>query len=363
MKKIIFIIILIFSSISLLAELTPGTPAPKFPKNAIWLGGGSHSFSTDLKGKVVLVDFWEYTCINCIRTFPHLKELYKRYHKYGFEIIGVHKGEFAFASKVANVEAAYKRFKLPYPAIADINDVVWNEYNCNTWPDSFLIDRNGIIRLVHQGEGNYAELEKEIRKLLRQNHPELNFSDIKITPDKPMFGPKCGPESDEIYVGYERGDLWGGKFANPQGYHEDKTINYKPTKIRVERGFFVQGKWHNGPDAFTSVSSSTPKNIVSLGITYYGSDVYSVLGRNSKNPVNVIVTRDGKPVPPSKRGQDVKVNKNGETYITINQPRMYYVITKENENKHELKFYPEDSGISIYSFTFGNKCQQNFDRL
>ncbi|HUX60152.1 MAG TPA: redoxin domain-containing protein, partial [Ignavibacteriaceae bacterium] len=331
--------------------------------NSIWLGGGSHSFKTDLKGKVVLVDFWEYTCINCIRTFPHLKELYRRYHKYGFEIIGVHKGEFAFASIAANVEAAYKRFKLPYPGIADVNDKVWNEYNCNTWPDSYLVDGSGVIRLNHQGEGNYGELEMQIQKLLKQIHPELNFSNYRIPPDIDLFSKGCGKQSDEIYIGYERGGLWGGKIANSEGFKDDKIVFYKPTTKRVQRGFFVQGKWHNGPDSFTSVSSSSSKDIVSLGITYYGRDVYSVLGDKEKHPVDIIVTRDGKPVPKSMCGKDMRINKEGETYIRIFEPRMYYIITKENANKHELKFFPAEAGVSIYSFTFGNKCLENFDRL
>lgn len=363
MRFIISVFLVLALSISSFAELTPGTKAPDFPRNSIWLGGGSHSFKTDLKGKVVLVDFWEYTCINCIRTFPHLKELYRRYHKYGFEIIGVHKGEFAFASIAANVEAAYKRFKLPYPGIADVNDKVWNEYNCNTWPDSYLVDGSGVIRLNHQGEGNYGELEMQIQKLLKQIHPELNFSNYRIPPDIDLFSKGCGKQSDEIYIGYERGGLWGGKIANSEGFKDDKIVFYKPTTKRVQRGFFVQGKWHNGPDSFTSVSSSSSKDIVSLGITYYGRDVYSVLGDKEKHPVDIIVTRDGKPVPKSMCGKDMRINKEGETYIRIFEPRMYYIITKENANKHELKFFPAEAGVSIYSFTFGNKCLENFDRL
>jgi len=362
--KIILSVLIIFSlTVPSLAELTPGTPAPDFPKNSIWLGGRSHSFKTDLKGKVVLVDFWEYTCINCIRTFPHLKELYERYHKFGFEIIGVHKGEFAFASIAENVMSAYKRFKLPYPGIADVNDKVWDEYNCNTWPDSYLVDGKGIIQLNHQGEGNYGELEKQIQKLLKQIHPGLNFSNYKIPTDKDLFAAGCGKQSDEIYIGYERGNLWGGNIANREGFKAGKTVFYKPTSKRVERGFFVQGKWHNGPDSFTSVASSSDKNSVSLGITYYGRDVYSVLGDKEKFPVDLFVTRDGKPIPQSMRGKDIKVNEHGETYIRINEPRMYYIITKENSSEHELKFFPAEKGVSIYSFTFGNKCLENFDRL
>ena len=129
----------------------------------------------------------------------------------------------------------------------------------------------------------------------------------------------------------------------------------------MERGFFAQGKWLNSPDDFESVAPRSER--ASLGITYVGRDVYAVLGRATKKPIDVVVTRDGKPVPPQMRGRDVHLDSKGRTIITIDQPRMYYVVTKENEKEHELRFLPSGSGVRVYSFTFGNKCQENFDRL
>lgn len=363
MKRLTAIVLFTLFGISAFAELTPGTPAPDFPKDARWLGGGKLSFASELKGKVVLVDFWEYTCINCIRTFPHLKELYARYHQYGFEIVGVHKGEFGFASRVDKVALAYKRFKLPYPTVIDVSDAVWTLYDCNSWPDSFLIDRDGVIRDVHQGEGDYGKLEREIQHLLKQKHPDLDFSNITVPPDNPIFGIDCGQQSEEIYVGYERGSSWGGQIANKEGFRKDKVVAYARTSKRVERGFFVEGKWRNDPDDFESVSASTSDATVSLGITYFGRDAYAVLGRSSGKPVQLAVTRDGMPLPASMRGQDVKVDKNGQTLITIDESRMYYVVTKEDDQKHELKFFPQSAGVCIFSFTFGNKCLENFGRL
>jgi len=348
----------------LAAELTPGTPAPEFPSNAIWLGTDGHSISMkSMRGKVVIVDFWEYTCINCIRTFPHLKQWYRRYHDLGLDIIGVHKGEFAFASRAANVRRAYLRFKLPYPSIADVNDQVWMDYDCNTWPDTFLIDGKGIIRYVHQGEGEYGGFEHEIQKLLEEGHPELDLSRFSIPPDHPLFGPQCGEESQETYIGYARGSLWGGEIANPQGFHPDEVVDYKSTSKRVTRGFFVEGEWRNEADDFEAVVASTPANPVKLGIDYKGRDVYAVLNRGASHPVTVTVLRDGKPIPKAMRGKDIRVDKDGKTYIEIDAPRMYYVVTKEDAGKHELVFEPRSAGVRICSFTFGNRCLENFDRL
>ena len=350
----------VLAPIPVFAELTPGTPAPEFPRDAIWLNDSAHAFAGDLKGKVVLVDFWEYTCINCIRTFPHLKELYSRYHKYGFEIVGVHKGEFVFASDADRVRAAYKRFRLPYPAIADTKDAIWTLFDCNSWPDSFLIDGDGIIRDNHQGEGDYDKLEKDIQRLLLQKHPGLDFSGIAIAPDKPVDGPGCGNKSEEIYIGYERGSSWGGQIANTEGFRKDRVVNYAPTTRRVRRGFFVEGKWLNRADDFESVAQSGP---ASLGITCRGREVYAVLDRSSKEPVKLVVTRDGKPVPAGQRGQDVQLEQDGRTTITIDESRMYYVIRGEDSSSHELQFSPQGPGARICSFTFGNRCQTDFDRL
>lgn len=364
LKSLVFTLFILTYSVTVFAELTPGTPAPEFPKNAIWIGTNGKTLSMEeLKGKVVLIDFWEYTCINCVRTFPHLKEWYNRYHKYGLEIIGVHKGEFDFASDPENVKRAYKRFKLPYPAIADVHDKIWDLYDSNFWPNSFLIGRDGIIREVHHGEGDYGKFEKEIQNLLKQGHPELDFSKYDIPPDKPLFGPGCGEESDEIYVGYLRGSKWGGEIANSEGFKPEETIDYAETENRVDRGFFVKGRWTNRKDFFESLTPSKPDDIPYLGIAYRGRDVYSVLSRYTEKPAILVVTRDGMPIPESMRGQDITEDSQGRTVIKIDEPRMYYVVTKEDDKPHELRFFPKTDGIRIYSFTFGNKCLEDFDRL
>jgi thiol-disulfide isomerase/thioredoxin len=344
-------------------QLPEGSQVPDFPGNSIWLSGQAHSFAADLKGKVVLVDFWEYTCINCIRTFPHLKELYRRYHPYGFEIVGVHKGEFAFASDLDNVKIGYSRMHLPYPAIADIQDSVWNRYKANSWPLSFLIDGKGTIREVHEGEGDYGKLEKKIQDLLKELHPADDFSKFTIAPDISIEAPGCGTQSEETYIGDERGGLWGGKIANPEGFHADSIVNYKPTGVRVERGFFASGPWRNNPDDFESVKAAPdPENY--LGITYHAADVYAVFNRPAQGgAATLVITRDGKPIPKSMAGKDLSFDARGRSIIKIVEARMYYLVTKEDSRNHELRLYPQGTGARICSFTFGNKCQADFSRL
>jgi len=319
------------------AELPPGSPAPEFPAKAAWLGPGTPLSMRQLRGKVVIVDFWEYTCINCIRTFPHFKKLYARYHDAGLEIVGVHKGEFAFAAEEKNVARAYSRFELPYPGIADVKDAIWKAYGCSTWPDTFVIDRAGIIRGAHQGEGDYAALEHLVQQLLKDGHPELDFSSIAIPRDTPLIGPECGPMSDEIMVGALRGSA---------------------------RGFTVEGSWKKRPDDLESAEDPRPDRKISLGLSYRGREVYAVLDRGTREPVEMVVTRDGSPVPEPLRGKDVTARPDGQTVVVIDEPRMYYVIAGEDDTRpHALVFFPSRKGARVCSFTFGNRCLESFTKL
>jgi peroxiredoxin len=346
-----------------LGELNPGTPAPEFPAKATWLGAAGRRLSiSQLRGKVVIVDFWEYTCINCIRTFPHLKEWYARYQKDGLEIIGVHKGEFAFASEAKNVQRAYEKFGLPYPTIVDVHDEVWRSYGCSSWPDTFLVDRAGVIRDVHQGEGDYGKVERLIQALLKEGHPELDYSKVAVAPDTPLFGAVCGPMSPEIMVGTRWGDL-SGRIANPEGFAPGRTVNYKPTEKRLIQGFFAEGSWTNRPDDFEAADDPGPDRRISLGVSYRGRDVYVVLDRATREPVSVEVTRDGQPVPVDKRAKDISVLSDGRTVVVIDEPRMYSLLTNEDDSRtHEIALVPSKKGVRVSSFAFGNRCLENFEK-
>jgi alkyl hydroperoxide reductase subunit AhpC len=343
-------------------DVTP-TPAPEFPKDAIWIGADKPPTMQSLRGQVVIVDFWDYTCINCIRTFPHLRQWYDRYHKDGLAIVGVHKGEFAFAQNADNVRKAYARFALPYPVIADIHDEVWNSYHADAWPQSYLIDRQGRIRSVHTGEGDYGAFEKEIQQLLREGHPELDFSKDVIPPDKELFGPEAGATTAETYVGYERGQAGDANIGNLEGFQQDKVVNYAATKVRPEHGFWVSGSWMNRADYFESVPhDGAAVAPATLGIRYTARDVYIVLARGGAEPAKLLIERDGKPVPPEMRGKDVHEDEQHRTYILVDEPRMYYAVSQEDDQSHELLLTPEAARLRICSFTFGNKNLQDFDR-
>ncbi len=346
------------------AELTPGTPAPDFVGNKVWINSAPLSLTRGLKGKVVLVDFWEYTCVNCIRTLPVLKRIYTRYKPYGFEIIGVHAPEFDFAYKPANVGIGTKRQGITWPVIVDSDFSVWRAYDSNSWPNKFLIDSHGIIVRQHAGEGSYAELERLIRDEIMKANPKVKFPAAwTIPPDTDDFNPSsCGAMSQETYVGTARGASWGGAIANSEGFQPGKTVLYSSMAGQVKRGFSAHGLWKNGPDDFEH-ARATPQPKDYIGIRYYGAEVYVVMNLRKGASSRVYVTRDGKPVPAARRGVDVQADSRGRTYIDVREGRMYYAIQGEDMTSHELRLSPTEAGVAINSFTFGNRCLTKFDRL
>jgi thiol-disulfide isomerase/thioredoxin len=154
--------------------------APDFGGGDVWLDEGAvlpHHIA-DYHGRVVLVDFWEFTCINCIRDFAVVKRWYSKYHPYGFEVIGVHYGEFAIGFKVDNVRAAAQRFRLPWPVVADQNGSTWKAYQSDGWPNRYLINPEGEIVMKIIGEGNNRQMETKIRELLAAAHPEVMMIEL-----------------------------------------------------------------------------------------------------------------------------------------------------------------------------------------
>jgi hypothetical protein len=208
---------------------TPPTPAEQDTSTEAvagptWINSARRSMQ-QLRGDVLLIDFWEYTCINCIRTFAENKRWYERYHKYGFEIIGVHDPEFDIAYSVANVQVAVKRFGLRYPIVVDDRFRIWNSYHNASWPSRFLVDAKGIVRFHRDGEGGDSAFEHSIQSLLREAHPGLEFPpSYTIPPETDAFAPSCGAPTAEMYVGDWPGR---GALANPEGYHDGKTNLYK----------------------------------------------------------------------------------------------------------------------------------------
>lgn len=315
-------------------------------------------------GKVTLVYFWDYTTINAIRELGHLQRWYELYHPYGFSILMIHTPEFLFAKKHENVEKALRRFKIRYPVYLDNELKMWTAFKTRSWPTKYLVGPGGRILHEQIGEGQYASMEREIRKALRVLNPDAVFDDRPLEEETDPFNTwECGDMSTEIYTGFKRAGWWGVEIANRTKAAPDQTVMFLDRGERLERGFFLSGKWTNREDYFLH-ARNTEKTRDYLGLIYVAREVYGVLGVEEKEtPVRAYIYRNGEPVPPPFRGGDVREDEAGGTYVLVDEPRLYYLIENERPAFQELKVASTEEGLAVYAFYFSNRCLSDFQHL
>lgn len=322
-------------------------PAPEFPAGLKWLNTDQPLTLAGLRGKVVLVDFWEYTCVNCIRTLPYVKAWHERYKDKGLVIIGVHAPEFDFAKDESNVVRGAKEFGLTYPIAVDSKMAVWNAYGNRYWPAKYLIDAKGFVRAWHFGEGGYGDSEQHIQELLKEANPSVTLPPI-LEPirgeDKP--GAVCYPVTHEIYAGYLRASL-----GNVSGVLPDKVSTFRDPSSHRADTLYVQGRWLYGPEALIhSRKTATPEDYLLL--RYRAVQVNTVLKPERGQAVKLFVTQDGKPVAKADKGDDLRYGADGQSYVLVDTPRMYNLLKNAQWGAHTLRLATADDGLGLYSFTF-----------
>jgi cytochrome c biogenesis protein CcdA/thiol-disulfide isomerase/thioredoxin len=309
-------------------------PAPAIVGIYKWLNTDKPLSIKNLKGKVVLVDFWTYTCINCIRTLPHVESWYQKYKDKGFVVIGVHTPEFQFEHNTKNVEAAIKMYGITYPVAQDNDYSTWNNYNNEYWPAEYLIDADGRIRRTHFGEGEYDEMEMAIRELLTENGQTINESVSNL----PNLTPE-GRQSPETYLGAYRMEYYF-----PSGNLKTGKQQFKfPGEVRLNT-FSLSGEWD------IRDHEAVAEHNAKLEYHFYADKVYLVLRPGSAGTMAKIkVLLDGKTISMKNAGSDVK---NGILMVDAN--RLYNLVNLRGEKgDHLLQLQFKDPGIEAYAFTFG----------
>jgi cytochrome c biogenesis protein CcdA/thiol-disulfide isomerase/thioredoxin len=307
--------------------------APEFADTQRWFNtqGGRPLTLASLRGRVVLVDFWTYTCINCIRTLPYLKAWDASYRDRGLTIVGVHTPEFAFEHDAGNVQSAISRFGLRYPVAQDNNMGTWNAYGNQYWPADYLIDANGHVRYAAAGEGDYARTETAIRALLAEAGKGVGGmsrpKDV-VTPSEVA--------TPETYLGTARAQGWrSGPHAGVHDYGRSA-----PTELGLNE-FAYTGTWSIGAQPATAVSGA------GVDAEFEAKNVYLVLSSEGESPRKVQVLLDGKPIPAAAAGADVH-----DGAVTARSQRLYSLVSLPADQQHRLtlRFAP---GVSGYAFTFG----------
>jgi thiol-disulfide isomerase/thioredoxin len=322
--------------------------APDFGSGDEWLDQGApvpHHIS-QYRGHVVLIDFWEYTCINCIRDFAVLKSWYGKYHSYGLDVIGVHFGEFNIGFDVNNVRLAAQRFRLPWAVVADQNGTTWKAYGAQGWPNRFLLDQKGDIVMSVFGETNNSQMEDKIRDLLATDHPEM--TKIAPDPDENEFRPECGVTTQETFVG----QLYGRGAVDDLGDHQiGDSVDFEPRHSPPDGGVMLAGRWHIEHDGVTSQGRSAGAEV-----RYHARSMYAVISLSGAKQVRVDVVEDGRLLPRQEGGSDVQFDAKG-AYIDVTDARMYYIIRSPAFSAHLVSLEPQGPGLTLHSFTYGNNCQ------
>lgn len=310
-------------------ESTSYPPAPELILGGKWFNTKPLTIN-GLKGKVVLVDFWTYTCINCIRTLPYLRSWNEKYADKGLVIIGVHTPEFEFEKNADNVQKALKDFRITYPVMQDNNYETWNAYANEYWPAKYLIDKNGQIRMTHFGEGNYDETENKIQELLKETGANINEKVQNAAYQVDTLTP-------ETYLGYGR----LGNFASKEEIRQDTVASYSIPDDLAMNSFAYGGEWNVGRETAMPFTGSE------LSFHFNAKDVYLVI--NSKNSNSKIkVTVDGATPSQNILGNDVF-----EGDVTVTENRLYHLLHFKKAEDHILKLIFQDNNASVFAFTFG----------
>jgi methionine-S-sulfoxide reductase len=329
------------------ANVSTGAPKvegdmPELAGTTGWLNSKPLSRAS-LRGKVVVLDFWTYSCINCLRALPYVNAWYDHYKDSGLVIVGVHSPEFEFEKDTDNVRKAVEKFAIKYPVALDSNMIVWKAFNNRFWPAHYFVDAQGRIRGHHFGEGKYARSERIIRQLLTEagakNLPDpLNDAagqGVSAAADS------ANVSSPETYLGFARAE----NFLSPGSFARDSVKSYAlPARLSLNQ-WALSGRWKVSKEK--SVLDLPPGRVV---FRFRARDLHLVLGPGTeRKPVRFRVLLDGKP-PGADHGMDIDEAGNG----TVREQRLYQLIRQKGAvGEHEFTIEFLDGNVEAYSFTFG----------
>ena len=311
--------------------------APAF-EGGEWIQQGPIELKKLRDKAVVLVDFWDYTCVNCIRTLPYVTGWNSRYARNGLMVVGVHAPEFSFARDHANVTAAIRQFGLEYPIVIDNDYKIWRAYSNRFWPAKYLIDAQGRLRYYHFGEGQYQETEGWIQRLIGEMSPGLEFPPpMEVLRESDRPGALCYRVTPELYLGYAR-----GQFGNPAGAFRDQAADYIDPGRHAEGAVYLSGRWNVGEESANAAASGA-----TMAIRYTAMDVNLVLAPPAGGIGRAVVELSDAQRP----GEDVNFS-NSQSIVTIDRARMYSLVANESVVTGSLKITMLDADVSAYAFTF-----------
>ena len=370
------------------AEPTPGLPgfeptgriggglgdtAPEFKGISQWLNSGELKME-ELRGEVVLIDFWTYTCVNCIRTMPYLREWNEKYSDRGLTMVGVHTPEFEFEEITENVSAANEELGVAWPVAQDNDFGTWRSYNNRFWPAKYLIDANGIVRYTHFGEGAYSETEHHIRALLEE--AGYDVSDIAAGTDAgPRFDRQAFGTSEEnrqtveIYGGWERNAFSRPFIAHIEYYEAGPLVTqlYRDPGKHVNNALYLEGSWRTDHEAI-SHGRETENYEDYIALHFFARTVNIVIDLEEGVEAFEVEVTIAESLPPDaesgaelvyrpltadEAGEHIVIE-GGRSYFVVDEPDLYNVVSLPEFGDAELKFSSNSPHFALFALTFGS---------
>ncbi len=325
--------------------------APKFPtryndrKEVIWFNSEPIKLES-LTGKVVLIDFWTYSCINCQRTLPYLKKWWDKYQDSGLVIIGVHTPEFEFEKDPENIKEALRKYKVDWPVVIDNDYQVWELYANHYWPAKYLIDHKGKIIFHHAGEGNYIETEMKIQSALEE--AGFKISKQLVSDISRESGALWKAQTPETYLGYARGVL-----GNSGGIREEKSFEYHfHDEVTEPDAVYLEGAWKVDKEYLQHARETEDLEDL-LILSYKSKDVYLVMESEDKKMIKVYVTLDSVGLTQENAGKDIQFDPEGRSFVEVQFATLYHLISTESFGDHILRLSTTSDKLRCFAFTFG----------
>lgn len=312
--------------------------APELVGISGYINTAPDDLKEDMKDKVILYDFWTYSCINCIRTLPYITAWNTKYVDQGLLIIGIHSPEFEFEKDLDNVQTAVKQYDISYPVLQDNDMKTWKAFENRYWPRKYITDSEGYIRYDHIGEGGYAETEKIIQELLQERNQFLGLNTASaqtlVDLEEHQF---TASQTPELYFGYNFA-FGRDQLGNSEGFKPDQIVTYSLPEKLARDYFYLEGQWQNFGDRMKLVSENGK-----IILPYFAKSVNIV----ATNESVLQILLDGKSITFKDAGTDVQ-----DGTVHISGDRLYNLISSNNAGAHTLTIIAKP-GFEIYTFTFG----------
>ena len=320
-----------------------GQQAPEFAGITDWENSKPLTMAS-LRGKVVLIDFWTYSCINCQRTFPYLRAWNRAYSSQGLVIVGVHSPEFAFEKDVGNIRAAIKHYGVEWPVAVDPEMATWNAWSNQYWPAEYLVNKDGNVVHSHFGEGEYDKSEQAIRDALQAAGHTVGAAGAASM--DPGLTADSQNQTAELYAAAGRG------FDIPSAVPNTARDYVDPGGARQQNKIYWNGSWNIGEEFADHARDSAPGQDYFL-VAYQARQVH-IVAQSSGGAKRAYLTLDGVNLKPADAGPEVRFEPDGRAYIDVDHSDLFTLVKRADFAKHELRISPVTPGFRLFTFTFGS---------